>query len=125
LFSSQSTVERRAPQVKLLPQGRLDEPRRPGALMPLYASLLALEGLDIHSTRKAIASGRGREGNPAMAPVVRNSAAFLAVKAGATVGVIWASEKLWKKHRKASVIFAAAVNAAMAAVVANNYRVGR
>jgi hypothetical protein len=39
--------------------------------------------------------------------------------------VIWASEKLWKKNRKAAVVFASVVNVAMAAVVANNYRVSR
>jgi Domain of unknown function (DUF5658) len=97
------------------------EPRRPQALVPLYASLIVLQGLDIHSTRSAIASG-GREANPAMRGVVKNSAAFVAVKAGATAGVIWASEKMWKKNRKAAVIFAAIVNGAVAAVVANNYR---
>jgi hypothetical protein len=101
-----------------------EPPDRPGALMPLYGSLIALQGLDIHSTRRALGSG-GSEANPAMRPVVKNSAAFVAVKAGATAGVIWASEKLWKKNRKAAVIFASVVNVAMAAVVANNYRVGR
>ena len=108
----------------LLPR-REPEPRRPEALMPLYASLVALQGLDIHSTRRAISSGSGREANPAIRGVVNNSAAFIAVKAGATAGVIWASEKMWKKNRKAAVIFAAVVNVAMAAVVANNYRHGR
>lgn len=102
----------------------IDPPERPAALMPLYGSLIALQGLDIHSTRSALGSG-GSEANPAMRPVVQNSAAFVAVKAGATAGVIWASEKLWKKNRKAAVIFASVVNVAMAAVVANNYRVSR
>jgi hypothetical protein len=32
---------------------------------------------------------------------------------------------MWKKNRKAAVIFTALVNAGMAAVVANNYRVKR
>ena len=102
----------------------IEPPERPAALMPLYGSLIALQGLDIHSTRSALGAG-GAEANPAMRPVVKNSAAFVAVKAGATAGVIWASEKLWKKNRKAAVIFASVVNVAMAAVVANNYRVSR
>ena len=101
-----------------------DPPERPAALMPLYGSLIALQGLDVHSTRSALGSG-GSEANPAMRPVVKSSAAFVAVKAGATAGVIWASEKLWRKNRKAAVIFASVVNVAMAAVVANNYRVSR
>jgi hypothetical protein len=101
------------------------KPERPAALLSLYGSLIALQGLDIHSTRRGLASGAGRELNPAVRPVVRNSAAFIAVKASATAGVIWASEKMWKKNRKAAVIFTALVNAGMAAVVANNYRVKR
>ncbi|HJR59055.1 MAG TPA: DUF5658 family protein [Vicinamibacterales bacterium] len=101
------------------------QPERPAALLPLYGSLIALQGLDIHSTRRGLASGSARELNPAMRPVVRNSAAFIAVKASATAGVIWASEKMWKKHPKRAVIFAAIVNTAIAAVVANNYRVNR
>lgn len=99
-----------------------EKPRRPGPLLPLYGSFVALQGMDFHSTRRALGSGSGREANPAMREVVNNSAAFLAVKAGATAGVIWASEKMWKKNRKGAVIFAAVVNAAMAAIVANNYR---
>jgi len=91
----------------------------------LDRALIALQGLDIHSTRGAVASGDGREANPAMEPIVKNSAAFIAVKAGATAGVIWASEKMWKKHRKAAVVFATAINVAMAAIVANNYRLSR
>jgi hypothetical protein len=109
----------------LFPVDRVEEPRRPPSLLPLYGSLIALQALDIHSTRGAVGSGEGREVNPAMEPVVKNSAAFIAVKAGATAGLIWASEKMWKKHRKAAVIFASAVNVALAAIVANNYRVSR
>jgi hypothetical protein len=118
-----------APQVPIrqpvFPVRGIEEPRRPAAMLPLYGSLIALQGLDIHSTRRAIGSGAGSEANPAMRPIVKNSAAFVAVKAGATAGVIWASEKLWRKNRKAAVVFAGVVNAAMAAVVANNYRVNR
>ena len=101
------------------------EPRRPEALFPLYASLITLQGLDIHSTRRAIGSGSAQEANPVIRGVVHNSAAFIAVKAGATAGVIWVSEKMWKKNRKGAVIFAVVVNAALAAVVANNYRTHR
>jgi hypothetical protein len=113
------------PAQRLFDTPELRKPERPAALLPLYGSLIALQGLDIHSTRRGLASGAGRELNPAMRPVVGNSAAFIAVKASATAGVIWASEKMWKKNRKASVIFTALVNTAMAAIVANNYRVSR
>jgi hypothetical protein len=100
------------------------KPRRPAALLPLYGSLITLQGLDVHSTRRALDAGAG-ESNPAMRPVVTNGAAFLAVKAGATASVIWVSERMWKKNRKAALILTGVVNVAMAAVVANNYRVSR
>jgi hypothetical protein len=113
------------PATRLFEAPAPPKPERPAALLSLYGSLIALQGLDIHSTRRGLASGAGRELNPVMRPVVRNSAAFIAVKASATAGVIWASEKMWKKNRKAAVAFTALVNAGMAAVVANNYRVKR
>ena len=106
-------------------RGVAQKPERPAALFPLYGSLIALQGLDVHSTRRGLDGGSARELNPAMRPVVHNGAAFIAVKASATAGVIWVSEKMWKKHPKRTVIFAALVNTAMAAVVAHNYRVSR
>jgi len=98
---------------------------RPAALIPLYGSLAVLQGLDIHSTRRALQSAGTREANPALRPLVKHGAVFIGVKVGATAGVIWASEKMWKKNRKAAVVFAGLVNVALACVVANNYRVGR
>ena len=99
--------------------------RRPAALVPLYGSLIALQGLDMHSTRRGMSSGRTREANPLMGPVVRNDAAFFAVKAAATAGAIWCAEKLWKKHPKRALVFTVLLNATMAAVVTHNYRVAK
>ena len=98
---------------------------RPRALLPLYGSLIALQGLDIHSTRRGMSSGKTREANALMGSVVDNSAAFVAVKAAATAGAIWCAEKLWKKHPKRAVFFAAMLNGTMAAVVAHNYRAAK
>jgi hypothetical protein len=47
---------------------------------------------------------------------------MLAVKAAGTAGVIFASEKIWKRNKTAAVIFMIATNAGMAWVVQNNYR---
>jgi len=58
-----------------------------------------------------------------MSGIVGNRAAFVAVKAAATAGVIYAGERMWKKNRVAAVIFVAALNGAMTAVVARNYSV--
>ena len=97
--------------------------RRPRALVPMYGTLVALNGLDVHSTGRAIAGDNGREANPVMQPVVRNRWAFVAVKGAASAGVIWIGEKVWRRDRRKAVLLMTVVNAAMAAVVANNYRV--
>lgn len=101
------------------------EPRRPAALLPLYASLGVLQALDVHSTSRGIAAG-GREANPVMQPIVGNRAAFIGVKAATTAGVVWASERLWRKqNRKAAIVLTALTNVGLAAVVAHNYRVAK
>jgi len=56
-----------------------------------------------------------------MAPIAGNRAAFLALKAGSVAGVVWAGEKLWRKNRVGAIVFMAAMDSAMAAVVAHNY----
>jgi hypothetical protein len=97
--------------------------KRPSPLVPMYVSFVALEGLDYASTRKALASGAGREANPVMGPIVGNRAAFLAVKAGTAVGTMWIAERMWKKHPARAVVFMAVVNGVMATVVTHNMRV--
>jgi hypothetical protein len=97
------------------------DPQRPSALIPLSVSQLGLQALDIHSSHRAITSGNAYEANPAMSPFVKNSAAFASVKFASAGGVIWISEKLWKKQPKKAVVFAALINTGMAAIVAHNY----
>ena len=98
--------------------------RRPPALIPLYASFVTLELLDAHSTSLALANG-GVEANPAIRGVTDNSAAMIAMKAAGSAGLIFASEKIWKKNRAAAVVLMIATNSAMAWVVAHNYQIGR
>lgn len=100
-------------------------PQRPGPLLPLYGSLAALQVLDIQSTRAALNAGTGHEANPVMQMVVGNTVTFVTVKASSTAVMIWASEKMWKNHRKSAVVFVAVVNTATAAIVAHNYGVSR
>jgi uncharacterized protein DUF5658 len=103
--------------------GRARE-RRPDALVPLYVSFSALQVLDIHSTTRAIDRG-AVEANPVVRGVVGNQAGLVALKAAGTAGLIYASEKMWKRNRTASIIFMVAANSAMAWVVQNNYRAVR
>jgi hypothetical protein len=66
------------------------------------------------------------EANPLMKGVTKYPAAFIALKAGLTLGGIVHSERLWKNnHRVAAVALMAASNGLMAVVVARNASVLR
>jgi hypothetical protein len=95
--------------------------RRPDSLVPLYFSFCALQVLDTHSTWRALDHG-AVEANPVLQGVVDNRVGLVALKAAGTAGVIYASEKMWKRNRTASIVFMIAANSAMAWVVQNNYR---
>lgn len=100
----------------------IDRPeRRPAALPALYASLGALHALDAYSTRCALAAG-AHEANPLMRKPAGSSGATLAVKAASTAATIFFAERAWKKNRKGAVILMVAINGAMAAVSARNFR---
>jgi Domain of unknown function (DUF5658) len=103
---------------------RLAPQPRPGALVPLYASFATLQALDAHSTSRALDHG-AVEANPMMKGIAGNRTALLAAKAAGTAGVIFASEKMWKRNRAAAVFFMVAANSAMAWVVQHNYRAVR
>ena len=90
----------------------------------LYASTAIMQGLDMHSTLKAFSAG-AVEGNPLMAGVTKNRAAFVATKAAVAAATIFASKKLAKKNKVAAVITLVAVNSAYAMIVSNNYRLSR
>jgi uncharacterized protein DUF5658 len=96
---------------------------RPASLLPMYASFATLQALDYHSTTRAISQGIGREANPLARSIVEHPAGFLAMKAGATAGMIWASERMRKKHPGRAVVLMLASNATMAVIVAHNYSI--
>jgi hypothetical protein len=95
------------------------EAPRPTALVPLYASLGVVQGLDFDSTLKALDTGRFREVNPLLRS--GSPTLMLAVKAGTTASIILASERLRKRHPKLAVALLIGVNAAYATVVMHNY----
>ena len=94
-------------------------PKRPGLLPMLYGTYAGLQVMDIVSTRKAIAAG-AREANPLMQR--GGMAATVAIKAASGVGMVYVSEKVWKKHRVGAIVLMAAMNGVSAAVVAHNNR---
>jgi uncharacterized protein DUF5658 len=97
-------------------------PHRPSALVPLYVSFAALQGLDVHSTLRAPAFG-GREANPIVGSMLGSPAAFVAAKVGMTAGIYYVSERLWKRHKAAAIITMVALNSTYGAIVAHNYAV--
>lgn len=112
---------RQIPVIALVPADRAS---RPAALAPLYASYVALQVLDIHSTKRGLAGGAS-EANPALKGLVGNTAGLVALKSATTAGVIFGTERLARKHRVASVVLMTVLNSAMTFVVTHNYRVGQ
>lgn len=105
-------------------------PVSPGAtpgrspLIQLYVSYAAVQFLDGYSTTRALNRG-AVEGNPLMRGIAGSPARLFAVKAASSVAVVYATERLRKRNRRAAVALMAAVNAATAAVVWHNYRAVR
>jgi len=97
-------------------------PPRPAPLVPMYVSLAGMQILDIVSTHKALEAG-AVEANPMMAPFAGSPLALAAVKAGVTSATILATERMWKKNRKAALVTMIVLNATYGAIAAHNYRV--
>jgi hypothetical protein len=91
-------------------------------LVPFYISFATLQALDVHSTLRALDRGAA-EGNVLMQPFASRPAAFIALKAGVTAGLLFANERLGRRHRVAALALMVAANGMYAAIVAHNYRV--
>lgn len=94
---------------------------RPTALVPLYLAFGGLQALDAHSTLSAVSMG-ARETNPVVRQTLGNTAGLLALKSGASVGVVLLTEKLWRRNRTAAVLTMIAINSAYVTIAAHNYR---
>jgi hypothetical protein len=112
------------PDLTELSRRQITPASRPGALIPMYASLGVLQGLDIYMTVSAVQRG-AVEANPVMKRVAASEVASLVVKGATTAACIYFTERAWKHNRKGAVILMAAINVATAAVVAHNTRVAR
>jgi hypothetical protein len=97
---------------------------RPAALVPLYVTFGALQAVDVHSTHAAVAAG-AREANPLVRAAIDDPARMMLLKSGATLSVVWLSEKLWRRNRAAAVLTMIAMNSAYATIAAHNYRTPR
>ena len=95
-------------------------PGRPIVLPGLYAGFITLQALDTSYTLRSVPL-LAREANPLMRGVTKYPAAFVALKAGLTIGAIMNAERLWKEdHRVAAIVLMAASNGLMAVVVSRN-----
>ena len=90
----------------------------------LLVSFGALQALDAHSTIKVLKAG-GREVNPLMAAIAKNTGTVIAIKAGTAVATAYFAERLSREHPKRVLVVMAVLNTVYAVVVAHNYRVAR
>ena len=98
--------------------------KRPAALPVLYASLGALQVLDIYSTNSALNAG-AREANPTASPFAGSTGAMIGLKTATTASSIFFAERLWRKNKVGAVVMMVAVNGAAAAVSIHNMRNAR
>ena len=96
------------------------EPARPRLLIPLYSAQAMLQGLDVHTTMRALDNGN-REANPFLKNT--GAATMIGAKVATTALGVLIAEKLWKKNPKLAVVMMVAVNGIMSGVVINNARV--
>lgn len=85
----------------------------------------ALQAADLGSTYYGIDTGRAREANGVMAPILQNKPAAIALKAGVTVGTIYLASRVGRKHPTAAKVLLWSLNGVMAGVVAHNVQVIR
>jgi hypothetical protein len=116
----QMPVQMPGPSLNTQPYYRV--PSRPSWVLPMHVVTAVMQGLDAHSTFKALNAG-GVESNAMMSGVAHKPGAFTAVKLGVTAGLIFATEHMAKKHPKRAFITAIAINSAYAMIAAHNYRV--
>jgi hypothetical protein len=95
---------------------------RSNRMLALYASTVALQALDVHSTLKGLNQG-AVEANPIMTGITAHRPVFIAVKAALACSTVIAAHRIAKRNKVAAAAMLIAVNGVYAYVVARNYRV--
>ena len=103
------------------PYRRINNPDS-ALLTSLYVTTGITQALDIHSTLKALDRG-GIESNPILAPLTRNKAVFIGVKAAVAAGSIFAARRLAKKNKVAAILTMVAINSVYGLIAHHNYKV--
>ena len=91
-------------------------------VLGLYASTVALQALDTHSTLSGLRKG-AVESNGVMGGITKNRVAFIAVKAAMATGTIFAARYIAKRNKVAAIAMLVAVNSAYVFVAVHNYKV--
>jgi hypothetical protein len=113
------------PAVDKAPNGKTADAERPRPsilMTSLYATTVIVQGLDAHSTLKAINAG-ATERNRVMSVFTSRPPAFVALKAGAAAGLILAGRRLAKHSKLQAAIALIAIDSTYALIAAHNYRV--
>jgi hypothetical protein len=96
---------------------------RPSVLMlSSYAVTAIVQGLDAHSTFKAIDAG-AVETNPLLTPLANNRPAFVALKAAIAAALIYEGHGTSKQHKIRAVLILGAIDTAYVALARHNYQV--
>lgn len=83
---------------------------------------IGVNAADYHSTRRALESGAGREGNPL---IPENPWGLLAVKAASTITVLLLADELAdRQKRTVATVLLTAASVAIGIIAAHNYQIG-
>lgn len=93
-------------------------------LWSLYASTVAIQGLDAVSTFRALDAG-AVETNPLVSWATPSRPGFLALKMGIASAAIYSAHELSRRHKVRAMIALVAMNSAYAALAAHNYTIAR
>jgi hypothetical protein len=99
-----------------------ERPKPSIVLTSLYATTILVQGLDAHSTFKALDNG-ARESNPIVGPLAGSKPGFLMLKAGIATATIYAAHSLARRNKVAAIAALVAVNTGYLLIVRSNYHV--
>jgi Domain of unknown function (DUF5658) len=95
---------------------------RPAILIPLYATLAGVHGLDVMLTTRGLGGGC-EEANPLLRSIAGRLGPMVAAKTASTIGTVYLAERLWKQnHRRQAIAALVISNGIVAAVAMHNAR---
>ena len=89
----------------------------------LQAGMVALQAMDIVSTRQALSRPGAYEANAAFGSGNPSMAATIALKAGATASIILLTSRIAKTNHAAAIVTMVALDSAYATISAHNFAV--